>query len=208
MKGQWMMNSSGHNHKPPLPPNYAQLEMPRSWAGIAFLVVAAIGGILGLTRFAYHVAKPASEENGGIIVRSEIISVWVHPAILALGHDPAALSECRTPELFRRLAEAGHIEKAWYLITVKAFLANGEIVIMPTICRPYDMLEPRYSEFLDILALAAGRPPRHIHADPAFTSIRVIPDRFLDANPPAVIDALGALEEQPEETTSGHRSTP
>jgi hypothetical protein len=183
--------------EPDSAPPYNQPGTRRGWLGTAWLVAAAIAGAVGLVRLAYHVTTPQSEGNGGIIVHNEVISLWLYPRLLELALCPEDAAACRTREGFRRYAEDQGLEKAWYVITSRGYQVNGETVVLTTIRRPYDLNEPFYPEFLGILALAAGKPPRDWPVDFSKAKIGVIPTRLLDADPRAALNELRMLEQQP-----------
>jgi len=90
------------------------------------------------------------------------------------------------------------LEKAWYVITTKSFQINGHIEVISTITKPYEMIEPYYSEFLGILALAAGYPPQYASIDFTNAKVCVIPNRLLHANARTVLDELRMLEDVPQ----------
>lgn len=173
-----------------------------SWLRTAALAAVAIAGAAGLTRLAHHVTTPQSEGNGGIIIRNELISLWFYPGLLELAHSPEELAACRTLEGFRRYAEDHGLEKAWYVITSRGYQVNGETVVLTTIRRPYDLNEPFYAEFPALLAIAAGKPPNDPLTGFSKDKVRVIPRRFLDAEPRAVLDELRMLERRPDEEPS------
>jgi hypothetical protein len=151
-------------------------------------------GAIALTRLAYHVTTPQSEGNGGIIVHSEVISLWIHPALLDLAQRPADLDACWSLNGFRQLAQERGLEKAWYVFTVKGLQVNGETIVLTTIRRPYDLLEAEYSEFSAILAIAAGNAPPYPFAGLAGVEARIVPGRFRAADPRAILDELRMLE--------------
>jgi hypothetical protein len=147
------------------------------------------------------VTTPRSEGNPGIIVHSEVISLWMHPALFDLAQRPEHVAACRSLTGFRRYAEEKGLENSWYLITAKALQVNGETIILNTIRRPYEMVEPLYSEFPAMLAIAAGKPPPAPFIDFASAKLGVIPSRFLEADPGAILDELRTLELCPDRET-------
>jgi hypothetical protein len=177
-------------------------ETCRSWAGIATLTAVAMAGAIGLSRLAYHVTTPKPQANEGIIVRSEIVSVWLHPALLDLARHPSEYAAWRSHEDFRRYAEQHGLENAWHVITAKEFKVNGETEVLSTIRRPYDMIPAHYQDLLDVMATAAGTPPSYPSTDFSTSVVRVIPGCFLDADPRAAFDDLRMLERLPDQTSS------
>jgi hypothetical protein len=191
--------SESRQHQLAAPPPQNPPHTRRSWLERAGLLAFAGAGAVGLVRLADHVTTPQSEGNGGIIVRNELISLWFYPGLLELAQSPEDLAACRTLEGFRRYAEEHGLEKAWYVITSLAYQVNGETVVLTTIRRPYDLTEPFYPEFLGVLAIAAGKPPHNPLTDFSKDKVRVIPRRFLHADPRAVLDELRMLERRPDE---------
>jgi hypothetical protein len=114
----------------------------RAWLGATGLLAVAAAGAVSLARLAYHVTTPGSEGNGGIIVRSEVVSLWLHPALFDLTQQPADVAACQSLDGFRRYAEQRGLQKAWYAITARSFQINGQIAVHSTIRRPYEMIEP------------------------------------------------------------------
>ncbi len=160
-----------------------------------------MAGAIGLVRLAHHVTTSKPQLSGGVVVRSELISLWMHPALFDLAQRPSESAACRLLEGFRRYAQERGLEKAWYVITAKGFQIDGETMVVSTIRRPYDMIEPVYSEFPDILAIAAGKPPRDPRTDFTKVKIGIIPDYLLVADPQAMLDELRMLEGLSREET-------
>lgn len=195
-------SESLQQHQQATPPAQNPPGLGRSWPGKAGLLVVAIIGAAVLARLADHVTTPKSEGNGGIIVRNELISLWFYPGLLELAQCPEDYAACQSLEGYRRYAEERGLEKAWYVITSRGYQVNGETVVLTTIRRPYDLNEPFYAEFPGILAIAAGKRPHDPLTDFSKVKVGVIPNRLLDADPRAVLDALRMLEDQPAQGTT------
>jgi hypothetical protein len=164
-------------------------------------VAVAVAGAVGLVRLAYHVTTPKLESDG-TIVRFKVVSPWIHPALVDLAQCPSESAACGSLEGFRRYAEERSLEKAWHVPTIKGIQTNGENVVFSTIRRPYEMIESYYPEFPTILALAAGKPSRYPLTDFSKAKVCIIPDRFLEADPRAVLDELRMLEQLPGRETT------
>jgi hypothetical protein len=165
-------------------------------------LAVAVTGAVGLVRLA-HLSTTPNAESAVTIVRSEVVSLWIHAALVDLARRPSEAAACGSPEGFRRYAEERSLQKAWYILTVEQMQSNGQSAVFSTIRRPYEMTEPYYPEFPAILALAAGNPPRGLSTDFSRAKVYIIPDRFLEADPRAVLDELRMLEHLP-----GHETTP
>jgi hypothetical protein len=121
------------------------------------------GGLLGLTSFARQIARldrvPVAQNTagGGIIVRSEALRLWLPRAMIELAKRQSQSSPIRTHHELQQSLEGLDQRDAWYALTTRAYLANGQIIDLTTIRWPYQ--DSRYfPEVLDILAVAAGDP--------------------------------------------------
>jgi hypothetical protein len=175
--------------------------------GTAGLLAIAVAGAVGLVRLASHLTTPGPEPDGALVRfdegQVEVVSLWIHPALVDLARSPSESAACGSIEGFRRYAEEKGLEKAWYVLTLKGILANGESVVYSTIRRPYEMNEACYAEFPTTMELAAGKPRRYPLTDYSTAKVYIIPDRFLEADPRAVLDELRMLERLP-----GHEMRP
>jgi hypothetical protein len=172
-------------------------DIRHSLAGGFMLLAVAIGGAIGLGRLAHHVATPATETNGGILVRSEVVSLWLHPALFDLAERPAEPAR-RSYQAFRRFAEERGIQRAWYVSTVKGFQINGQTILLTTICRPYEMDSSRFLDFSNVLDSVAGNPPGNLSINYATAKIGVIPDYLLAVDPRSALEELNLLEHLPD----------
>ena len=184
-----------------LPAKHASESWYR-WLEVAALVGVTVGGIYGLGRFARHVASPKAERNISIINPSEVVSLWLHPALyeLATGPDAAAV---RSYGAFRRYAEEHALERVWYVFTVRAIESDGKAVVIHTIRKPYELGAASFSEVLDVLATVAGHPPSRAITDFSTAAVRIIPDRLLGVEPRKALDELQRLEHLPETEREG-----
>jgi hypothetical protein len=168
-----------------------------AWTGSLGLAIVALAGSIGLARLAFHVTAAKRDTNDGVIMRQQVVSIWVHPSLFDLAQRPSDSAASWSRAQFRRYAEARGLERAWYLIVAEGIQTSGERVDIPLIRRPYEMLDPSYSELQSVLAVAAGKRPTDPFHDLAAADIRVIPDRLATADPRAVIDELRMLERLP-----------
>jgi hypothetical protein len=156
------------------------------------------GGSLGLTIFACQLARqdrvPELENHpgSGIIVRSEVLRLWLPQTLIELAKRQTQPSRIRTHEELLRTLECLRQRDVWYALTARAHKVNGELVDLTTIRWPYR--DSRYfPELLDVLALATGEPPSD--PTPGFwnVSVSVLPDDSLTREPREVMrEALGA----------------
>jgi hypothetical protein len=169
------------------------------WESTVFIVFVTAAGALGLTRFASHVGgqdqdlASSDQPGGGIIIRSEVLRVWLPPALLELAKREPPVGTIRNHEAFRRFLEIRRQEKVWYAIAVRGYQANGDIVDMPFVRRPYG--EPRqFPELLEMLAIATVNSSGDPMDKPSTTLVSPVPERLLRRDP---LDAIAELLDDP-----------
>jgi hypothetical protein len=163
-----------------------------------FTLIVIGGGSLGLTLFASHLARqdrvpePDNHPGSGIIVRSEVLRLWLPQTLIELAKRQTLPSRIRTHEELQRTLECLCQRDVWYALTARAHKVNGERVDLTTIRWPYR--DSRYfPELLDVLALAAGEPPSDPTPGFSDVSISVLPDDSLKREPREVMrEVLGA----------------
>ena len=155
------------------------------------------GGSLELALFASHLAhqdrepEPDNHPGSGIIVRSEVLRLWLPQTLIELAKRQTSPSRIRTHEELQRTLECLRQREVWYALTARAHQVNGERVDLTTIRWPYH--DSRYfPELLDVLALAAREPPSDPTPGFSNVSISVLPDDSLKREPRDVMrDAIG-----------------
>ena len=177
-------------------------------SGTLLMVIVMGAGSTGLTFVATHLARqdqPAAsddEPGGGIIVRSEVVRLFLPRTLIELANRPTQQTPLRTHDDLRRRLEIEHHRDLWYALTVRGLQVNGESVDLTFIRRPYD--EPdRFPEFLEVLAAAVGNPPCKL----VRAAVHLIPDELSVREPREVISELF---DQPQVTQAGclpHRGT-
>jgi hypothetical protein len=188
------------NHvQSPDDPNLAAVPPARpswpSWAATLFMIVAVAAGVIGLGRFSLHVSsmpqvqEPADRPGAGIIVRSELVHLWLPQGVTELARRHARSRSVQTHEQLRRILEQEDRQDLWYALTTRTQQVDGEFADITMIRRPYDD-ELHFVEFLDVLATVAGDPPRHLDADFSRASVRLIGDEFLKRDPREVMTEL------------------
>jgi len=130
------------------------------------LTVVFIGaGSMALIHFASSMARQDqlagsdSEPGGsGIMIRTEVIRLYVPQALIELAHRQTEQPSIRTHEDLRQRLEMEHHQNLSYAVTARGLQVNGEFVDLRFIRKPYS--DPaRFAEFLDVLAAARGNPP-------------------------------------------------
>ena len=149
------------------------------WGGTIFMILVFAAGVMGLVGFSFHVARrahevqPVDQAGAGIIVRSELLRLWLPQELTDLSKRQSQPMVVRTHEELQRLLERQDRRRLWYALTFRAHQVNGKVVDLTFIRRPYD--DPgHFPEFLDILATAAGNPPRGPDEDYSKASVSII----------------------------------
>jgi hypothetical protein len=162
------------------------------------MLVTAILGIIGLWRLGISVTQPQIKPlDSGTIVRSECVSIWLHPALDDLAARLSESRELQSQEAMVRNAERPSLKNAWYIITLRSVQANGKFAVISIIRHPYGDLPQFTSDFPEVLATAAGTPPRTGGVDYSVALVGVIPDRLLSLDPRDALEELRSLERVP-----------
>jgi hypothetical protein len=150
---------------------------------------------MGSTRLSFHVARqahepePADQPGAGIIVHSELLRLWLPQELTDLSKRQPQSLVVRTHEEMQRLLETPDRRRLWYALTFRVRQLNGKVVDLTFIRRPHD--DPRhFPEFLDILATAAGNPPRGPDADYSKASVSIIAQESSEREPRDVMAEL------------------
>jgi hypothetical protein len=155
------------------------------WRGRIFMTIAIGAAMMALNRFASHVAQQAQEPtsadgpNAGLIVRSEVLDVWL----------PQKLFERPKHQSLQQFLELPGQENIWYALIVRGHQLNGifaDILIIRRPCRDPDHLP----ELLDILATASGDPPSDPKFDFSKAAVHIIAEESARREPAQVISEL------------------
>jgi hypothetical protein len=146
------------------------------------------GGLLGLTLFARQIARQdrvsvaPNITGGGIIVRSEVLRLWLPRALIDMAKRQSLPLRIRTHHELRQSLEGQHQRGVWYALTSRVHKFNGEFDDITTIRWPYR--DSRYfSELLDVLAVAGGNPASEPNSGFSNVSISVLPEELLMREP-------------------------
>jgi hypothetical protein len=148
--------------------------------GNLMIVVMVVATAIGLTQFGALAPRPSgavefsAPPGSGVIVRSEVAHLWV-PEILVDSalHELPALSAQTHQELKKALERRGQ-ENLWYAITLRGHQVNHGATDISFIRYPYREPE-NLQELMDVLAAAAGNPPRHPSADYSAAIVHIMP---------------------------------
>jgi hypothetical protein len=165
------------------------------WGGTILMILVFAAGVMGLAGLSVHVAprthevEPANQPGAGIIVRTDLLCLWLPQELTELSKRQSQSLVVRTHEDLQRFLELQDRRQLWYALTFRGHQLNGKVVDLTFIRRPYD--DPRhFPEFLNILATAAGNPPRDPDADYSQASISIIAQEGTKREPHAVMAEL------------------
>jgi hypothetical protein len=130
------------------------------WGSKIFMVLVFAAGAMGLTYFASVMSKKdqnladGDQGGAGIIVRLELLHIWLPPALIELVEREPSSGAIRTHEELKRFLDHLGRQNLWYALTARGHQANGELVDLPFVRQPYKE-HVLFPEFLKILAMAA-----------------------------------------------------
>lgn len=166
---------------------------------VMVFVIAA--GLVGLFQVSGQNQDLLDADQGGtgIIVHSEMLRVYVPPALVELAKLQARSGEIRAHEDLRRFLDARNQPNLWYVITMRARQAHGNLVDLPFFRQPYDASD-LFLELLEVLAAAAehglGEPTdllsnQLVHIMPLELARREMRDVFAEVQrDPDALDVL------------------
>ena len=111
--------------------------------------------------------------GGGIIIRSEVLCLWLPEPLHELAKRPSQSPVPRSHEEFQRFLERDHQEDLWYALTIRGHQANGDFADLTFIRHPYTDSQ-HFQELLALVDTMAGNPPRHPTTDLSTASVHVI----------------------------------
>jgi hypothetical protein len=157
-------------------------------AGVA---VVAIAGGFGLTWVSFRAGSPGPEDppNSGIVVRTEVTEFWIPQAIHDVAQSEAGATIFHSPEALQTELERRGLNDAWYALTYRGYQVNGDSA-ETTQVRRISEAPNHIEEFQDMMATAAGHPPRHEGRDFSQVKVGIIPDTLLTANPLNAVSQL------------------
>ncbi len=164
------------------------------------MMILIVATAVGLTRFGAYVSSQAQKRelsdgaDAGIVVRYEPLCLWLPSAFVELAKRQSQSTLVRMPEDLRQSFELEHQEGLWYALIVRAHQLDSGFNDVAFIRRPYDDPD-HFPELLDVLATAAGNPPRGPHADFSNASVQVLSEELLKRREPrqVMVELLGDL---------------
>jgi hypothetical protein len=159
------------------------------------MILVFAAGVMVLAGVSAHVARrtqevePANQPGAGIIVRTDVLRLWLPQEVTELSKRQSQSLVVRTHEELQRFLELQDRRRLWYALTIRGHQLNGKVVDLKFIRWPYG--DPRhFPEFLDILATAAGHPPRDPNTDYSKASVSIIAQEVTKREPHAVMAEL------------------
>ena len=169
--------------------------------------MVVISGIVGLVYVSFQARSrgPADRPGSGIVVRTEVTALWIPRALCDVAQGEAGTAVFRSPEALQTELKRRGLNDAWYALTYRGYQVNGdsaEITQVRRITEAYAHVE----EFRDMMAMAAGHPPRHEGREFSQVKVEIIPDTLLNADPLKAVSQLIPERALLPEQTAGPRA--
>jgi hypothetical protein len=155
-------------------------------------VVAVLSaGVLGIVWVSFQSKAPTPEDphGSGTVMRAEVTAIWIPQALLDLAQREAGPPAIHSPEELRVCLERHGLSAAWFAQTYRGYQVNGESAEITRVRRMSEMAD-HFEEFQDLLAAAAGNRARSEARAFSRTTIHVIPDSLINADPLKAITEL------------------
>jgi hypothetical protein len=168
-----------------------------NWGGPIHMLFTIGVGMIGLGCFASHMSTqnpglaPADQPGAGIVLWSEILDIWLPPALIELAKRQPHSGEVLTHEELRRLLEVRGQERLWYALTIRGYQVAGGHADLTFVRQPH--VDPgHFFELLTILAAAAGNPPVDAAEGLSTAALHILPQELLRREPREVmVELLG-----------------
>jgi hypothetical protein len=143
------------------------------------VATAVIAPVVALMWAAPHAAAPAPDEppGSGIVVRTEVIAIWIPSALRDLARHQAGPRVDCSPQEVQTYLERNGWREACYALAYRGHQVNGQSSEITQI-RWLDETADHLEELQAVIATAAGRPPRVGGRDYSHAMVEVIPDRL------------------------------
>ena len=147
-------------------------------------IVIAVA-LAGLTGLASQVTRQdqelelASSPGSGIVVRSDVLGLWLPCSMFEVANDVTPLQEISSHRELQHVLERQKQKNLWYALTIRGHQVNGEFIDLTIIRKPYADLNG-IPEMVQILDAVAGHPPRTPAMDFSTASVHIIPDDSLN----------------------------
>jgi hypothetical protein len=164
-------------------------------------------GVLGIVWVSFQTAtlSPEDPPGSGIVMRAEVTAIWIPQALLDLAQREAGPPVIRSPEELRVCLERHGLSGAWFALTYRGYQVHGESTEITQVRRMSEMPD-HFAEFQHLLAEAGGNQARSEARDSSRTTIHIIPDSLLNADPLKAITEL--MTPRVGQRTSPHGAVP
>ncbi len=137
-----------------------------SWGEKVLMVFVLVAPLIGLSWLDSRAIRPSrvhetdDQPGSGVTVRAEVLQLWLPESLIDLAGRQPESSVPQTHDELQTFLERRGQEKLWYALTTRGYQVNGDTADITVIRHPYG--DPQhFQEFLDVLATAAGNPPRY-----------------------------------------------
>jgi hypothetical protein len=167
----------------------------RSWGDKVLMVVVIVTMAIGLMRLGFRASVPTREPEpddrggSGIIVRDEVLHLWLPTTLIELARNQSDSSVAHTHQELRTFLERRGQENLWYAFTTRGHQVNGGTADMTFIRHPYRAPE-HFGEFLDVLATAAGNPSRDPTSRYSGAEVHILSRELSEREPREVVEQL------------------
>ncbi len=165
----------------------------RSW-GEKLLMLSVVLAV-GITWIDLREARPGRAleadaiPDSGYIIRIEVIGVWLPDTLIDLARQPAGPCSAQSHQDLRTVLERSGQQNLWFALTTRHHQINGGAENLTYIRYPY--LEPdHFRELLNVLAIAAGKPPLDPSRFESGCAVHIVPEELSDREPRAVVEQL------------------
>ena len=158
-------------------------------AGLARSAPNSAGGTSG--------SDPDLIPGAGLIVRSEVLHIWLPDTLLELASSPIQQLIVHEHDPFRRFLERRSQENIRYAVTIRGHLAGGGRSDITFIRHPYD--DPRHFQELSAILDSIDGGPIHDALDLSKASVHRVSDELLLGEPSEVLGAMWRIDVEREE---------
>jgi hypothetical protein len=145
----------------------------------AFGAVVAAAGMI-LPYHDAHTPRTGSQRrgddrpDGDIAVMSQVLDIWLPEPLVDLAKREFQPCGLNRDEGLEKVLDRKEYQDLFHAFTVRGFQSNSDAVIVTYVRYPYHVSE-HYQELVDLLATAAGSPPRYAGMDYSGTTIHIVP---------------------------------
>ncbi|SIN72759.1 hypothetical protein SAMN05444166_0471 [Singulisphaera sp. GP187] len=151
---------------------------------IGFFLATAMTGLAGVNLNGIRPAQGNDNDEvagAGIIVRSEVLHLWLPETFRELAYSPA--QTVRDHQELRQFLEQRHLETLRYSVTTRGHQVDGGYSDIRYTRQPYEDAH-QFQEFLDILAGVGGIPDHDLAAAFPGASVHFIAEALGDVGRP------------------------